>query len=65
MLNKGNSLSAEQLSIADALLVPMLHYLSCLPAEYSLIADYPNIKQYLAKLMTRPSCQKVLIAKKL
>ncbi|MCP4986192.1 MAG: glutathione S-transferase family protein [Colwellia sp.] len=65
ILNKDNSLSAEQFSIADALLVPMLHYLSCLPAEYSLIADFPNIKQYLAKLMIRPSCQKVLIAKKL
>jgi len=65
MLNEENSLSAEQFTIADALLVPMLHYLSCLPSGYNLLPDYPNAEQYLEKLMTRPSCQKVLIAKKL
>lgn len=65
MLNEDNSLSAEQFTIADALLAPMLHYLSVLPAGYNLIPDYPNIKQYLAKLMVRASCQKVLVAKKL
>ena len=65
MLNEDNSLSAEQFTIADALLAPMLHYLSCLPAGYNLIPDYPNVKQYLAKLMTRESCKKVLLSKRL
>jgi len=64
MLDEENSLSAEQFTIADALLVPMLHYLSGLPTGYNLLPDYPNVEQYLAKLMTRPSCQKVLVAKK-
>jgi len=65
MLNEDNSLSVEQFTIADALLVPMLHYVSCLPAGYNLLPDYPNAEQYLAKLMARPSCQKVLMANKL
>lgn len=65
MLDEVNSLTADQFTIADALLAPILHYISCLPAGYNLIGDYPKIKQYLAKLMTRPSCQKVLSAKKL
>ncbi len=65
MLDEVNSLTAEQFTIADALLTPILHYISCLPAGYNLIGDYPKIKQYLAKLMTRASCQKVLTAKKL
>jgi glutathione S-transferase len=63
MLSGDNSLSSEKFTIADALLAPMLHYLSGLPTGYDLIADYPNIKQYLDRLMTRKSCQKVLIAK--
>ncbi len=65
MLNEENSLSAEQFTIADALLVPMLHYLSGLPSGYNLLPDYPKVEQYLAKLMVRPSCQKVLVAKEL
>jgi glutathione S-transferase len=65
MLNEDNALSAEQFTIADALLVPMLHYISCLPAGYNLLPDFPKLEQYLAKLMTRESCKKVLLAKKL
>lgn len=65
MLNEDNALTAKQFTIADALLAPMLHYVSCLPAGYNLLPDYPNTGQYLAKLMARPSCQKVLLAKKL
>ncbi|NQZ27352.1 MAG: glutathione S-transferase family protein [Colwellia sp.] len=65
MLDEENSLSSEQFTIADALLAPILHYISCLPAGFNLLADYPKVEQYLANLMTRPSCQKVLIAKKL
>lgn len=64
MLNEETALSSQEFTIADALLAPMLHYISCLPAGFNLIADYPKVEQYLADLMTRPSCQKVLIAKK-
>ena len=65
MLNEDTALSSQEFTIADALLAPMLHYISNLPAGFNLIADFPKVEQYLADLMTRPSCQKVLIAKKL
>ncbi|WP_057829968.1 glutathione S-transferase family protein [Colwellia sp. TT2012] len=65
MLGEETALAAAEFTIADALLAPMLHYISCLPTGFNLIADYPKIEQYLADLMTRPSCQKVLMAKKL
>jgi glutathione S-transferase len=65
MLSEDTALSSPQFTIADALLAPMLHYISCLPAGFNLLADFPKVEQYLADLMTRPSCQKVLIAKKL
>jgi len=64
-VNEDSALSSEQFTIADALLAPMLHYISCLPAGYNVLPDYPALEQYLAKLMTRASCQKVLVAKKL
>ncbi len=44
LLKKEGLLAGQQLSIADALLAPMLHYLSHLPEEYSLIANYPDIE---------------------
>jgi len=65
MLDAESSLSAEQFTIADALFVPMLHYISCLPAGYNLLPDFPKLEQYLAKLMTRESCKKILLAKRL
>jgi glutathione S-transferase len=65
LLNEDNALSAEQFTLADALLAPMLHYISCLSPDYNLIPDYPRVEKYLIKLMQRPSCQKVLIAKTL
>ena len=65
MLDEENSLSSEQFTIADALLAPILHYISCLPAGFNLLTDFPKVEQYLADLMTRPSCQKILLAKKL
>ncbi|MCJ8293623.1 MAG: glutathione S-transferase family protein [Colwellia sp.] len=65
MLDEENSLSSEQFTIADALLAPILHYISCLPAGFNLLTDFPKVEQYLADLMTRPSCQKVLLAKNL
>ena len=62
MLGEDTALSSEEFTIADALLAPMLHYISCLPTGFNLIADFPRVEQYLADLMTRPSCQKVLIS---
>ncbi len=65
MLGEENALSAPEFSIADALLAPMLHYISCLPAGFNLLVDFPKVEQYLAVLMTRASCQKILLSKKL
>jgi len=65
IVSEESALSSEQFTIADALLAPMLHYISCLPGGYNVLPDYPALEQYLAKIMTRPSCQKVLIAKNL
>ncbi len=65
MLGEKTALSSTEFTIADALLAPILHYISCLPAGFNLLPDYPKAEQYLANLMTRPSCQKVLISKQL
>jgi len=62
-LKTQNFLNSDKLTIVDALLAPMLHYLSGLPAPFNVIAKYPEATAYLEKLMTRPSCQKVLTAK--
>jgi len=56
-------LAGENLTIADALLAPMLAYLSCLPEGFNLLPDYPKVGDYLTKLMKRPSCQKILLEK--
>lgn len=65
MLDKGNILSADQFTVADALITPMLHYISCLPEGFNLLPDFPKLELYLEKMMTRPSCKKVLLSKKL
>ena len=57
-----NILNGKQLTIADMLLAPMLHYLSCLPKEFNLLPQHPKVEQYLTSLMARASCQKVLVA---
>lgn len=58
-------LGSTQLSIADALIAPMIHYLSSLPAPFNLLTEFPDIEVYLAHLMTHDSCQKVLVDKDL
>ena len=63
VLQQETALTSKDFTIADALLAPMLHYISCLPAGFDLITDYPKVEQYLANVMARPSCQKVLTAK--
>lgn len=56
-------ITGDNFTIADALLAPMIAYLSGLPTGCNLVADYPIVEKYLAKLMTRASCKKVLLAK--
>jgi len=63
ILHNKTALSTDTFTIADALLAPMLHYISCLPTDYNLLTGFPNLTRYLDKLMTRASCQKVLIKK--
>lgn len=65
LLNEETALTSQKFTIADALLAPMLHYISGLPAGFNLIADYPKVEQYLTDLMTRKSCQKILITNNL
>lgn len=65
MLLQGNLFSSEQFTIADALLAPMLHYISCLPTDFNLLADFPQTEQYLENIMRRPSAKKVLLSQKL
>ena len=52
-----------QMTIADALIAPMLHYISTLPSGFNLLSEYPELEFYLAHLMKRASCKKVLISK--
>ena len=64
-LKTENFLNKEKLTIVDALLAPILHYLSGLPAPFNIISKYPVATAYLDKLMSRSSCQKLLTAKNL
>ncbi|SFC75176.1 glutathione S-transferase family protein [Pseudoalteromonas denitrificans] len=56
-------LNNEQLSIADALVAPMIHYLTTLPEGFNLVPEFPRITAYLADLFKHESCQKILIKK--
>lgn len=63
LIKDEKALGGEEFTIADALLVPMLAYISGLPAGYNLLPNHPVVEKYLAQLMTRPSCKKVLLSK--
>lgn len=63
-LEHSDTLNNEQLSIADALIAPILHYLSTLPEPFNLIDRYPLIVKYLSALMVRENSKKVLTAPK-
>ncbi|MDO6447481.1 glutathione S-transferase family protein [Colwellia sp. 1_MG-2023] len=63
-LQQSDTLNNEQLSIADVLLAPILHYLSGLPAPFNLIHDSLTVRNYLNSLMARESVNKILIAPK-
>jgi len=56
-------IAGHSLTLADALIAPMLHYISTLPASFNLLSEFPDLEKYLAKLMKRESCKKILVAK--
>jgi len=53
-------INGEQLSIADTLLAPMLHYINTVTRDFNLLTEHPNVEAYLDKLMTFEACKKVL-----
>jgi len=55
--------ASQSLTLADALIAPMLHYISTLHPSFNLLSDFPAIEKYLAELMRRESCKKVLVRK--
>ena len=63
-IQHSDTLNNDKFSIADALLAPILHYLSNLPAPFNLIDDFPIAHNYLISLMARENVNKVLIAPK-
>ncbi|MEW6991070.1 glutathione S-transferase family protein [Colwelliaceae bacterium 6441] len=63
-LSQGDSLNNEHLSIADALIAPMLHYVSTLPAAFNVLPEYQLTNRYLAHLMAKESVSKVLTTKR-
>lgn len=63
-LLQGDTLNNQNLSIADVLVAPMLHYLSTLPSSFNLITEFPQAQAYLLDLMKRASFKKVLLPSK-
>jgi len=62
-LAKNELLNTQNFTLADALVAPMIHYISTLPSPFNLLEEFPVVNNYLTQLMTRASCKKVLIAK--
>ena len=58
-LDENNYLVANQFSLADILLTPMLHYLLQVPNNDKLVASTSVLRSYLARILERPSAQKV------
>ena len=54
-------INGEQLSIADTLLAPMLHYINTVTRDFNLLSEHPSVEAYLDKLMTFDACKKVLV----
>lgn len=53
----------DQYSMADAILTPMIDYLSGLPHAGELFANVPNLTAWIRRMQTRESGKKVLISK--
>lgn len=52
----------DSFTIADALLVPMLDYLLKMPTSKQLFENYESLKDYLHRVMDRPSFQQGVAA---
>ena len=59
-INRGKLLGTDKFTIADALVMPMLQYLTTLPAEVNCLEGFNAIKNYVERSMQRASCKKVL-----
>ncbi len=59
-LQTSHYLAAEQASIADFLVLPMMDYLAKVPPGEALLAAAPAVNQWLARMRQRPSAIKVL-----
>ena len=59
-INRGELLGTDKFTIADALVMPMLQYLTTLPAEVNCLEGFNAIKNYVERSMQRASCKKVL-----
>lgn len=59
-LRENQYIAAEQFTIADVLLAPIVHYITTISQEFALVSDNSIIREYLDRLLSRPSCQKVL-----
>ncbi|BCD99596.1 glutathione S-transferase family protein [Marinagarivorans cellulosilyticus] len=55
-----NFFVAEQFTLCDALLVPMLDYMSQLELPYNLLPKFPQLQRYLAFQQSQPYCEGIL-----
>ncbi|MBQ4864736.1 glutathione S-transferase family protein [Pseudoalteromonas sp. MMG013] len=55
-----NYLVANQFSLADAIILPILDYHMNLPAQLNLLAEFPNIIAYYKRISALPFCKGVL-----
>lgn len=62
-LNQDGVLNQPVMTVADAIVAPMLHYVSTLPEQFNVLPEFSLVTSYLQTLMERPSCQKILVAK--
>jgi glutathione S-transferase len=54
-------LIANQFTLADIMLMPVVHYLSVGPNNEELLSGNSSVRAYVKRLLTRPAAQKVFI----
>lgn len=60
LIENNDFICGKQYSIADALLTPMLDYLSFLPVKDRIFQSVPKLNNYIQRMQQRPSGVKVL-----
>ncbi len=60
-LATSDTLNDDNFSIADAIILPMLFYISTLPEPFNLLTEYPKVNEYLNSMMELEICQKILV----